>query len=209
MIAIGADELIIADDGELGPLDVQLGKQDELFEYSSGLDINQALLSLNMRARAAFREALIEIRTGSGGSISTKMASEIATNLAASLYGRIYEQIDPVKLGENERAIQIAMHYGERLKGGNVKNGTLDTLVMRYSSHNFVIDRKEAATLFRVVRPLQKEEEELVGALNESLFHNPNDDMRPLIQKLKSCQESAHETTAQDHVNGSAGDQGP
>lgn len=40
LIAIGADDLVIADDGELGPLDVQLGKRDELFEYSSGLDIN-------------------------------------------------------------------------------------------------------------------------------------------------------------------------
>ncbi len=209
LIAVGADELIIADDGELGPLDVQLGKRDELFEYSSGLDINQALLSLNIRARAAFREALIEIRTGSGGAISTKMASEIAANLATNLYGRIYEQIDPVKLGENERAIQIATHYGDRLKGSNVKKDTLEMLVLGYSSHGFVIDRKEAEGLFRFVRAPRKEEADLIAILNGAIFHNPSDDAPPLIQKLKSRQEPANEATTQDQNTGGADDQRP
>ncbi len=161
-----------------------------------------------MRVQAAFREALLDIRNGSGGSISTKMASEIATNLATNLYGRIYEQIDPAKLGENERAIQIAMDYGTRLMGSNVMNGTLNTLVMGYSSHSFVIDRKEAEKLFRFVRAPGKEEVSLISSLRGSLFHNPGD-AGPVIQKLKSRQEPTHEIPAQDKDGGSTDDQRP
>jgi len=37
LIAIGASELVLSDRGELGPLDVQLVKSDEMFERSSGM----------------------------------------------------------------------------------------------------------------------------------------------------------------------------
>src|ERR1051326_7906177 len=36
LVAVAANELIISDDGELGPLDVQLLKSDELWEQRSG-----------------------------------------------------------------------------------------------------------------------------------------------------------------------------
>src|SRR5687767_8964123 len=45
VVAIGADEIVISDFGEFGPLDVQIEKQDELFENVSGLNITQALTS--------------------------------------------------------------------------------------------------------------------------------------------------------------------
>lgn len=37
LVALGATELIIADTGELGPLDVQMSKPDELAQTQSGL----------------------------------------------------------------------------------------------------------------------------------------------------------------------------
>jgi ClpP class serine protease len=39
LIALGADEIVMSEFGELGPLDVQLSKKDELFGRSSGMDI--------------------------------------------------------------------------------------------------------------------------------------------------------------------------
>ena len=147
MVAIGADEIIISDFGEFGPLDVQLDKQDELFENISGLNIMQALTSLDTRTQEYFREIVVDLRTGSKGAISTKLASDIATKLAIGVYGNIYSQVDPVQLGAIERAINIASDYAKRLQSKNVKSDAIDKLVNRYPSHSFVIDRSGPTNL--------------------------------------------------------------
>jgi ClpP class serine protease len=41
-MALGANEIVMSDFGEFGPLDVQIYKTDE-FARSSGLDIHQSL----------------------------------------------------------------------------------------------------------------------------------------------------------------------
>src|SRR5215210_636420 len=38
LIAIGGSEIVMSDHGQLGPLDVQIEKPDELFKSGSGLD---------------------------------------------------------------------------------------------------------------------------------------------------------------------------
>src|SRR5688500_17541360 len=126
LIAIGADELILSDFGEFGPLDVQLGKKDELFENMSGLNITQALTSLNTRTLEFFRSALMDLKVASRGQISTKLAAEIASSLASRTYAQIYSQIDPVQLGAIERAMNIASDYGQRLQTSNVKPQAID-----------------------------------------------------------------------------------
>ena len=49
LICIGAHELVISETGELGPLDVQIREQNELFAVGSGLAIPQALDFLESR----------------------------------------------------------------------------------------------------------------------------------------------------------------
>lgn len=167
LISIGADEIILSDFGEFGPLDIQLGKRDELAETVSGLNITQALSSLNTRASESFHAMLRDLRGGSRGQISTKLAAEIATNFAVGLHEKLYAQIDPVQLGSMERSINIASDYGKRLQkqGENVKQGTVDRLVSGYSSHSFVIDLDEAKELFNVVRKPTETEEELAQCI--------------------------------------------
>jgi hypothetical protein len=152
LLAIGATSLIISDRGEMGPLDVQISKPDEMFESNSGLDIMQALRVMQSEALAAFRGYLLDIKLGSG--ITMKASADIATKLAIGLFSPIYAQIDPVKLGEIQRAIAIAQAYGVRLNAydGNLVDGGLESLILDYPSHGFVIDRKEARALFRKVR---------------------------------------------------------
>ena len=158
LICIGAHELIFGDRGELGPLDIQLSKPDEMFENMSGLDILQALNALQNQVLNSFRSYLVDIRTGS--QISTKMAAEIATHLAESYIAPIAGKIDPVTLGEHQRAVQIAYDYGERLnaKSNSLKPGALIKLVSSYPSHGFVIDRKEARELFQSVSSPENEQ---------------------------------------------------
>ena len=166
LVSVGAHEIILSDFGEFGPLDIQVGKRDELFETVSGLNITQALISLNTRTQDLFRSTLIDLKNGSRGQLSTKLAAEIASNLATGIYEKIYAQIDPAQLGSIERSINIASDYGKRLQTENVKLDTVDRLVTGYPSHNFVIDLEEAKTLFNYVRMPDDNEEELAKCIS-------------------------------------------
>lgn len=151
LIAIAADKLVIGDMGELGPLDIQLKKNDEIGEMSSGLAIMTALDALKDRSISAFNSHLVKIRYEN--QISTKMSADIATRLTEALVSPMAAQIDPIKLGEHQRAMSIAITYGQRLtaKSSSLKEGALVKLIASYPSHGFVIDRKEAKELFKCV----------------------------------------------------------
>lgn len=158
LICIGASSLVFFDRGELGPLDIQLKKQDEIFEQSSGLDILRGMAYLRNQALVTFNSYLLDINGGSG--LSTKLASEIASKLVIGLYEPVYAQIDPIRLGEINGALQIANHYGNRLaeKSKNLREGALEKLINNYPTHGFVIDRAEAKELFNnVQRPSEAE----------------------------------------------------
>ncbi|MGX9726331.1 MAG: SDH family Clp fold serine proteinase [Candidatus Electronema sp. VV] len=151
LMCIGAEKLIFGDRGELGPLDIQLSKPDEILERMSGLDIIQAINALKTQVLDSFRTYLMDIRVGSG--IRTKTAAEIATKLSNDFIAPIATKIDPLTLGEHLRAMQIASDYGKRLDkiSKSLKPDALVKLVSSYPSHGFVIDRKEAASLFNNV----------------------------------------------------------
>jgi hypothetical protein len=161
LICIGANNLIMADQSELGPLDVQFRKQDELFQQSSGLDILRGVNFLKDEALNSFRSYLIDIN--GGAVLSTRVASEIASDLVIGLYEPLFAQVDPIKLGEMNAALQIAQHYGERLdkKSHSLKDQALSSLIMAYPTHGFVIDRAEARTLFKHVSAPSVEEGKL------------------------------------------------
>jgi hypothetical protein len=152
LIAVGAHELRFARHGELGPLDVQVTKPDELMPLSSGLDIFQALSIVNGQAFQSFEQYFLKILGSGSGNISTRTASDIATKLVVGLYTPLSAQLDPLRLGEVQRAISVAKAYGERLGLTNLKPGALDKLIEQYPSHGFVIDMQEAQDLFQEVK---------------------------------------------------------
>lgn len=148
LIVAGAKKLYMDDMSELGPLDIQIKKGDEVLGRSSGLDIFQAVNFLKSLTLETYREYLMDL-TGRV-QVSTRLASDMATRLTCGLVEPIASQIDPIKLAEMQRATDIALEYGSRLAetGGNLTNYGLERLVTAYPSHSFVIDRKEARSLF-------------------------------------------------------------
>lgn len=171
LICIGAHELVIADKGELGPLDIQVQKPDEMFKSASGLDIIRGLTYLRDAALNTFRSYLIDINSGSG--LSTKSASEIASKLTIGLHEPIFAQIDPMRLGEMQAALTIALEYGTRLneRYKNLHANALNKLATSYPTHGFVIDRKEARGLFVNVR-IPNEREEVIGKFVADYFES-------------------------------------
>jgi hypothetical protein len=168
LLAIGAHELAIADHGELGPLDVQLRKADDMWAATSGLTVMNAFTALQQKSEEAFTDFALSIKARSGGSVTFKTAADIATKMTVGLFSHIYQQIEVMHVGEAARAMNIAREYGERLDAvtDNLRTTTsLSQLIADYPSHGFVIDRDEAQTLFRRVRDLTKRERELCVVL--------------------------------------------
>jgi hypothetical protein len=192
LIAIGADEIVMSDLAELGPLDIQISREDD-FRSSSGLDLDQALDELTKRIYGTFEDCFIKTMYRGGGIISTRTAADIASAIAVGLLSPITAQIDPLRLGENARQIQIAYDYGIRLNPK--KADMISQLVSGYSSHSFVIDYQEANSLFGNVRQPQGAECILEQVLYQCV-RSPTSEV--LIMDLSSLTSSDNVKNTQD-----------
>ncbi|WP_053004208.1 SDH family Clp fold serine proteinase [Flavobacterium sp. ABG] len=173
LMALGADEIVMSDFSEFGPLDIQLMRDDEL-SNTSGLNIVQSLMSLNEQLFRSFEENFLGLKRKSKNSITTRTAAEICSKLSVGLISPISAQIDPVKLGEIQRAIKIAEKYGTRLLRGHNRD-IISKLIVGYPSHGFVIDYDEAKDLFCNVRWLD-DDEKIIETL---LFHVIRNEANP------------------------------
>lgn len=163
VILIGAHDLVIGDDGEMGPLDIQMSKKDTLEDVESGLTVLNALTALHQKAYLAWEHFFLQIEDSSSGSITVKTAAHAASELTTGLFSPVYAQIDPLQIGEATRSMTIGSEYGERLNKAsqNLKTDALNQLVSEYPDHGFVIDRTEAKTLFNRVRQPTQDESDL------------------------------------------------
>jgi hypothetical protein len=176
LIVSGAHKIYMGDFGELGPLDVQISKKDELWESTSGLNVDEAVQAMENTAEKMFFQYLSRIKTRYR-SVTFRTAAEVSTGLIEKILGPIAAQIDPKEIGENSRAMDITKNYATRLnrKSGNFKDKqSIDFLVQSYPDHGFVIDLEEAQSIFKEVHPLTKEMEALDEKLGD-LARDPID----------------------------------
>lgn len=209
LMALGADEIIMSDMAELGPLDVQVWKQDEIGERTSGLTPIQALTTLQNQAIETFVEHFEDIRKRYGLQITTRSAMSFAARLTVGCFSKIYQQIDPLRLGEHQRSMLVAKEYGNRLsaprtgRGPTLKKEAIDRLISNYPSHGFVIDRNEAESLFCAVRlPTPAEERMAVLLIPKVLSAFPEENRpRYLIEFLSTGQgrPGPHNGNGGDH----------
>lgn len=192
LVCIGAYDLVIGDLGELGPLDVQLAKPDELALIASGLNIDSAFRSLQTVAFQMFESFLLDTLNKSRGRITTKTASEIAANMTVGLLSPVFQQMDPHKVGEDFRSTLIAEQYALRLDAHagaqnlihDEETDAVDALVRGYPSHGFVIDRTEAQLLFHRVSPLEGPLAEAAEALGDAIMPLSSPRQQPIVQYL-------------------------
>ena len=165
LIVLGGSRLLMHDRAHLGPVDIQMRKKDEPWERTSGLVVTNALEELQELALDAFRYFLVELKVGT--QVSTRVALEFATQLTGNLFGELYKQIDPQRIGEDARAMEIMEHYGLRLNSRfqNALPDAVRRLLEDYPAHECIIDREEAKELFQRVDEPQGTEERLLELL--------------------------------------------
>lgn len=191
LICMAAHQLAISDLGELGPLDVQILRKDEVGDTSSGLDLVEAMGLISNQITNSFRYNLLSIKNETR--LSTKLAGDFAVRIATSIIEPLYSQIDPIRLGENQRATAIALQYGKRLaaKTHSISQDSLLKLITGYPSHGFVIDRGEAKELFNNVCTPTKNEEEFCATLRQRGLNPPLVDFTEVPPK--DSEQSHHE----------------
>ena len=112
--------------------------------------VRTALDGLGTETFKVFKRAMYSIMWDSKGTIGFDVASRVAATIATGVMAPVYQQIDPESLGNDLRDLSIATAYGERLAGhgGNATAKTVRYLVEDYPTHDFIIDREEAQSLF-------------------------------------------------------------
>ncbi len=187
LIALGADRLIMGLFSELGPLDVQLYKPNEIMSRKSGLLTGSSFDRLQEVAFELYQHFMLRITTQSDGLISFQVASELSAQMASNLLAPIYRQIDPDVVGSDHRDVRVAKEYGHRLANasGNANHTTVMHLVNDYPSHDFIIDKEEAGRLFNRVENESKNLRALVHALGDSAYG----EQRPGVVKALTARE--------------------
>lgn len=207
LLILGAHELVISPHAELGPIDLQVLRSDEVGERSSVLTPTDALRVLQEQAISTFVSAFGNFRAEA--QLTTKLSAEMAANLVAGLYHDIFAQIDPIRLGELDRATRIAVEYGERLiaVSKNARDNTLVKLVGGYPSHMFVIDQAETRDLFETVREPSELERQL--AIREPIsddktlviFVNSERKPEPKPEPKTKAEDASKDGQANEHKN--------
>ena len=172
LLAIAGEKLIFTPYGDLGPLDIQVPKEDKLGVHESGLNISEAMYNLEFRAKETFHSLIEEILYKSNGIVSIRTAMSAASDLVSSIYSPIFSQFDPEELGSRLRAMRIGEEYAKRLnaKWRNLKPRSIDYLLFSYPSHSSVIDFNEAHRMFNNVRLAKEDEIEVVKKIGKAAW---------------------------------------
>jgi hypothetical protein len=192
LLAIGANKLYMSPFSELGPLDVQLAKKNEIGERESGLVTQAALENLQQQAFDFWEHFMLQVKARSFGNISFEKCAEIASDVCGCVFSEVFSQLDPGALGQNARDMQVAVEYGTRLakRGKNISAANIEHLVSHYPSHDFVINLEEAADLFEDVNVPPTEIGQLIVALGKKAMVPEADIRSLLVSRLATAPKS-------------------
>lgn len=145
LMCLGADKIFMGELSELGPIDIQLN--DDVKYGERGFSPLDEFKSLEfMREQAIewmdYYAAVMNRRYG----MSIKEALKDSVPLVSSLMRPMFEQIDPIEMGGNRRALAISEEYATRMLAlvGNANSREIvRRMVWEYPSHDFHVDFEE------------------------------------------------------------------
>jgi len=205
IIALGAHEIIMDVFSELGPLDVQLLDKDEIGNRKSGLLTRSAFEALASESFDLFSHHMMNIKVASGGLVSFRLAADIASKMTSDLMSPVFAQLNPDVIGSDYRDLSVATEYGSRLAkiSENARQDSVRRLVSEYPSHDFIIDRDEAKTLFKCIGDPTDELYNLVGFISQ-LTHKPSSTgiIAAVSDALEDegCEQDAESDTDEENV---------
>jgi ATP-dependent protease ClpP protease subunit len=153
LMCLCADRIIMDTTSELGPLDTQIREMQEgdSETYKSALNGFKALEQVRQHALENLDIAAKLIFSRSG--LKMGEATKLAIDFSGQTSGCLYNQLNPITIGEYARALEVGQRYGivilSRYMGWTTENATsvIRTLVYEYPSHGYCIDVEELQSL--------------------------------------------------------------
>jgi hypothetical protein len=166
LLALGADEIILGEDAELGPLDVQIPDFDVEEGRVSALDMVQAVEQLEESAIEAATRMLKSLKDRTHKRYNLLL--EPSLKFAAEVTKPLFEKIDAVSYSRRSRMLKEAEDYAVRLLVRRrfqkpEAEALARDLVKRYSTHEFVIDLDECKRLGTMYDDEGREKTQRVG----------------------------------------------
>jgi hypothetical protein len=186
------DELILGEVGELGPLDTQLYelREGETGRYTSALNSFKALNQIRQYTLETFDLSAKLILSRSG--MRMKDALELATELSAIVSNPLISQMNPRRIGESSRALDIGLEYGkrilERYRGFTSERAKdiLQQLIYGYPNHRFILDVDELNYIgLKAGYPRDNNEKHLLNELRKNFIFNSQIDITKLFEPKK------------------------
>jgi hypothetical protein len=173
LLSLGADEIALGTDGELGPLDAQVYDPDRE-DVLSALDEFQALERLHAFALEAIDRSMNLFLSRTHKKIDTLMP--LVIRFVTEMVRPLFEKIDAVHYTQVARALKVAEDYATRLLMAQYPTREAEqvarVLVEKYSEHGFVIDATEAKAIGLNLLALSADQIEAVDALVPFLEQN-------------------------------------
>ncbi|MFH1712077.1 MAG: hypothetical protein ABH846_02470 [Patescibacteria group bacterium] len=176
LICLAANRILLTEISELGPLDTQIFEQKDggTSGYTSALNGFKALEQVQQHTIETLDIAakLILARSQMKISEAISLASEFTGQTSGTLYG----SLDPQKIGEYARALEIGERYGimilTRYCGWSPEDAqnVVRHLVKQYPHHGFVIDHDELQMLGLKAEYIQKEHSDDVSKIGDLLL---------------------------------------
>ena len=158
LLCLGADEIYMGEDAQLGPLDAQILDAEtedrrSVLEYVQSLE---RLEAFSMRSIDDMTQLLLS-RTGKKISTILPLVMELVPNLVRPLF----ENVDVVQYTQMARILKVAEDYAVRLLrmkyDSHIANRIARALVSNYSDHAVAIDQEEARQIgLKIRQPSEK-----------------------------------------------------
>lgn len=148
LLALGANEIILGSQGELGPLDAQIEDPESEANFSA-LDEVQSLERLHAFALEAFDRTMLLLIRKTRKKVVTLLPMTL--HFVSDMMRPLFEKIDVVHYTQMSRSLKLAEEYAVRLLEGRYPVGKARDiareLVEKYPEHGFVLDGKEMARI--------------------------------------------------------------
>jgi len=210
LVALVDNELVIGPLGELGPIDAQFDRkrQADFSARCSELAVLKAVDQAGEVSVDLFEEALRRIVNGSGMTAFDGAAK--AADLVGELMGRVYGQLDPVRLAEAGRALEVATEFGSRVLrryrpeiSADQACKLLQRLTYGYPCHGFPLDLEELIELDLPARAAEGVEADCLRRMARVLL--PLEDEIELLEVAKA--DGASEATEEPAVGDVSSDE--
>lgn len=189
LICLGADRIIMSEISELGPLDTQIAesRQGDV-QYKSALNGFKALEQVQTHALENLDLATRVIYERSG--LKMLEAIELAIEFSGKTSACLYNQLDPMNIGEYKRSLEISERYGHliliRLMGWSEEKAhyVAMSLIYDYPSHDSIIDMEDLKGLGFNVVEIDGNEKEVLDKIKTRLQEEDGDFIR-LVENNK------------------------